>query len=84
MILVGQLGQQLFALCTQSAAAAEAGRACGCLHSHPTRDAAEEPETVEVLLVRMSGSVLAEPKSVGLQLGVNIFLSRPNGPALCA
>ena len=60
------------------------GALVGALHSHPLSDAAEEPETLEVLLVRMSGSVLAALKSIGLQLGVNIFLSRPNGPALCA
>ena len=49
----------------------------------PPRDAAEEPETLEVLRVQMSEVVLAALESAGhgIRSGVNALLSRPNGPA---
>ena len=47
-------------------------------------DAAEEPETLEVLRVQMSESARAALESAGVRFGVNVLLSRPNGPALRA
>ena len=38
-------------------------------------DAAEEPETLEVLRVQMSASALAALESAGFQYGVNVLLS---------
>ena len=44
----------------------------------------EEPETLEVLCVQMSESARATLESAGVRSGVNVLLSRPNGPALRA
>ena len=60
----------------------EANSLVGALHSLPPRDAAEQPETLEVLRVQISESVRAALMSAGVRSGVNVLLSRLNGPAL--
>ena len=60
------------------------GLLVGALRSVPPRDAAEEPETLEVLRVQMSESARAALESAGVLSGVNVLPSRPNGPALRA
>ena len=60
------------------------GSLVGALRSLPPRDAAEEPETLEVLRVQMSESARAALESAGVLSGVNVLPSRPNGPALHA
>ena len=51
------------------------GSLVGALRSLPRLDAAEEPETLEVLRVQMSASALAALESAGFQYGVNVLLS---------
>ena len=51
------------------------GSLVGALLSLPRLDAAEEPETLEVLRVQMSASALAALESAGFQYGVNVLLS---------
>ena len=58
------------------------GSLVGALRSLPPRDAAEEPETLEVLRVQMSESARAALESAGVRSGVNVLLSRPKGQAL--
>ena len=58
------------------------GSFVGALHSLPPRDAAEEPETLEVLRFQISECARAALKSAGIQSCV--LLSRPNGPGLRA
>ena len=58
------------------------GSLMGALSSLPSRDTAEEPETLEVLCNQMSESARAELKLADVQTGVNVLLSRPNGQAL--
>ena len=60
------------------------GSLVGALRSLPPRDAAEEPETLEVLRVQMSERVRVTLESAGVRFGVNILQSRPNGQALRA
>ena len=60
------------------------GSLVSALCSLPPPDAAEEPETLEVLRVQMSESARAALMSAGVRSGVNVLLSRPNGPALRA
>ena len=60
------------------------GLLVGPLRSLPRLDAAEEPETLEVLRVQMSESARAALESAGVRFGVNVLLSRPNGPVLRA
>ena len=73
------------------------GALVGALRSLPSRDMAEEPETLEVLHVPISESARAVGvrsggndlqraalESAGVRSGVNNLLSRPKGLALCA
>ena len=60
--------------------AAAVGSLVGALRSLPPRDAAEEPETLEVQSVQMSESARAELEAAGVRSGVNVLLSRPNSP----
>ena len=60
------------------------GSLVGALRSLPPRDAAEEPETLEVLRVQMSESARAALESAGVRSGINVLLSQPNGPTLRA
>ena len=65
------------------------GSLVGALRSLLPRDAAEEPETLEVLRVQPEISESAGLhstwlKSAVVQSGVNNLLSQPNGPALRA
>ena len=79
MVFIGLTGTML----TEEAV----GSLVGALRPLPPRDAAEEPETLEVLRVQMSGSARAALESAGVRSdrsGVNVLLSRPNGPALRA
>ena len=59
------------------------GSLVGALRSFPPHDAAEEPETLEVLCVQMSECGLRF-LSADVQSGVNVLLSRPNWQALRA
>ena len=60
------------------------GSLVGALRSLPPRDAAEEPEMKSRLKSHMSESARAALESAGVRFGVNVLLSRPNGPALRA
>ena len=67
------------------------GSLVGTLRSLPPRNAAEEPETepetLEALPVQMSEIALAAAaalESAGVRFGINVLLSRPNGPVLRA
>ena len=62
------------------------GSLVAALRSLPPRDAAKEPETLEVLRVQteMSESARAALMSAGVRSGVTVLLSRPNGQALRA
>ena len=60
------------------------GSLVGALRSLPPRDAAEEPETLEVLRVQVSESAQAALESASVRSGVNVLLSQPNGPAMRA
>ena len=60
------------------------GSLVAALRSLPPRDAAKEPETLEVLRVQMSESTRAALESASVRSSVKVLLSRPNGPALRA
>ena len=51
------------------------GSLVGALLSLPRLDAAEEPETLEVLRVQMSESARAALESAGVRSGINFLLS---------
>ena len=60
------------------------GLLVGALRFLPPRDAAKEPETLEVLRVQRSESARAALESASVRASANVLLSRPNGPALRA
>lgn len=61
------------------------GEACllaDALNALPARKPAAEAETIELLQVRLSEPVREQLTTAGTRAGVNVLLSRVNGPAL--
>ena len=52
------------------------------LNALPARKPAAEAETIELLQVRLSEPVREQLITAGTRAGVNVLLSRVNGPAL--
>ena len=60
------------------------GSLVGALRSLPPRDAAEEPESLEVLRVQMSESARAALELAGVRSGVNVLPPKPTQRASLA
>ena len=61
----------------------EARLLADALNALPAHKPAAEPETIELLKVRLSEPVREQLTTAGTRAGVNVLLSRVNGPALC-
>jgi len=61
----------------------EARLLADALNALPARKPAAEAETIELLQVRLSEPVREQLTTAGTRTGVNVLLSRVNGPALC-
>lgn len=60
----------------------EARLLADALNALPAREPAAEAETIELLQVRLSEPVREQLTTAGTRAGVNVLLSRVNGPAL--
>ena len=60
----------------------EARLLADALNALPARKPAAEAETIELLQVRLSEPVREQLTTAGTRAGVNVLLSRVNGPAL--
>ena len=61
----------------------EARLLADALNALSARKPAAEAETIELLQVLLSEPVREQLTTVGKRAGVNVLLSRSNGPALC-